>query len=169
MAQGSGDRNLVLLVDDDVESRRHARHLLELDGMEVVQASNGIAALELVQRLPGSFRLVLTEIDLPGVSGAVVVETLRLFRPDLPVLCLVSSRAILGAPTMDGCLLKPIQSTELRAAVDAALRGGASAWEPRLTDGITEAATARARARFAQAGDLVEAALELSRGADHDA
>ena len=46
---------LVLLVDDDVESRRHARHVLELHGLEVVQASNGIAALELIQRLPQRF------------------------------------------------------------------------------------------------------------------
>ena len=35
------DRRLVLLVDDDIDSRRHARHLLELGGMEVIQASNG--------------------------------------------------------------------------------------------------------------------------------
>ena len=86
---------LVLLVDDDEESRRHARHLLELRGMEVVQVSNGIAALELIQRLPQRFRLVLTELDLPGISGKVLSETLRIFRPDLPTLCM-SSRVAAG-------------------------------------------------------------------------
>jgi CheY-like chemotaxis protein len=163
--EGSIDRKLVLLVDDDVESRRQARRLLEQHGQDVVQASNGIAALELIQRLPRSFRLVVTEIDLPGVSGGVIVETLRLFRPDLPVLCLLSARSLL-ASTMNGCLMKPLQSAELRAAVDAALEGAANAWAPRPAEGVPESAVARARARFAATGDLVESALELTRGAD---
>jgi CheY-like chemotaxis protein len=167
-AESSGDRALVLLVDDDVESRRQARRLLEQHGQDVVQASNGIAALELVQRLPRSFRLVVTEIDLPGVTGAVVVETLRLFRPDLPVLCLLGARSLFAA-TMSGCLVKPLRSVELRAAVEAALAGVANAWEPRPAEEASESAVARARARFAATGDLVEAALALSRGADSGA
>ncbi len=51
----AGESRLVLLVDDDVDSRRHVRRLLELRGMEVVQATNGLAALELLQRLPAAF------------------------------------------------------------------------------------------------------------------
>lgn len=157
---GPNDRRLVLLVDHDMESRRHARHLLELRGMEVVQASNGMAALELVQRLPRSFRLVLTELDLPGIPGAIVVETLRLFRPDLPVLCMSATRVAAGA-TVKGCLTKPLQSAELFAALEE----GESGWVPQGMEGIPESAAARARARFAVVGDLVEAALELARGA----
>lgn len=164
-AEGAGDRNLVLLVDDDVESRRQARRLLEQQGQDVVQASNGIAALELIQRLPRSFRLVVTEIDLPGVSGAVLVETLRLFRPDLRVICLMGARSLL-ASSFSGCLMKPVQRAELRAAVDAALEGEGTAWEPRPAEAASESAVARARARFAATGDLVEAALELARAAD---
>ena len=56
------DGKLVLLVDYDVESRRQARQLLELRGMDVVQASNGMAGLELIQRLPRSFHLVITDL-----------------------------------------------------------------------------------------------------------
>ncbi len=166
--EGPIDRKLVLLVDDDLESRRQARRLLEQHGQEVVQASNGIVALELIQRLPNSFRLVVMEIDLPGVPGAVVVETLRLFRPDLPVLCLMGARS-LYAVAMNGCLMKPLQSAELRAAVEAALEGGANAWEPRPVEGVAESAVARARARFATTGNLVEAALELTKAGDHGA
>jgi CheY-like chemotaxis protein len=156
-ASGSDNRGLVLLVDHDVESRRHVRHLLELQGMDVVQASNGIAALELIQRLPQSFRLVITELDLPGLSGAMLAETLRLFRPDLPTLCM-SSRALAGSAAGRHCLSKPIDG----AALQSAMLDGYGLQD---SNQLPEAWIARARARYTMMGDLVEAALELSRAA----
>ena len=162
-SSGVRDGKLVMLVDDDMESRRQVRHLLELRDMEVVQASNAMAALGLIQRLPDSFRLVVTELDLPGISGAVLVGALRLFRPDLPVLCISGSRSEAGVPTVAGCLMKPLQASELHAAMEAVLGGIKTEWEPRFTEGLSESATARARARFAVGNDLVEAALELAR------
>jgi CheY-like chemotaxis protein len=160
-AIGRSDGQLVLLVDYDVESRRQARHLLELRGMDVVQASNGMAALELIQRLPRSFRLVLTDLDLPGIPGPVVVETLRIFRPDLRVLCMDATRAVTGVSQNRQCLSKPLQGGELEAAL---LEGG-SGWEPQGLLEIPDALAAQVRARFAVVGDLVEAALEIYRGA----
>jgi CheY-like chemotaxis protein len=157
------DRRLVLLVDDDVESRRHARHLLELRGMDVVQVSNGIAALELIQRLPQSFRLVLTELDLPGISGTVLSETLRIFRPDLLTLCM-SNRAAAGAVDGRRCLAKPLQGPDLQTA----LANGYSLDVAEHGPPFPEPWVTRARARYAAVGDLVEAALELARAAGHD-
>src|SRR5688572_10419768 len=156
------DWRLVLLVDDDVESRRHARHLLEERQLEVVQASNGIAALELIQRLPHRFRLVLTELDLPGLSGAVLTETLRLFRPEIPAVCM-SARTGAGAVSGRRCLAKPLQDPDLRAAL---ANGSLSGQESGPT--FPEVWVARARARYAAVGDLVEAALELARAAGTD-
>lgn len=162
-AHRAESRRLVLLVDDDVESRRHARHLLELQGMDVVQASNGIAALELIQRLPQHFRIVLTDLDLPGISGAVLSETLRLFRPELPALCM-SSRAV--ANMLDGrrCLAKPLHGPDLAAAMENGGHLGGGEHGSTFSD----IWVARARARYAAVGDLVEAALELARGAGSD-
>lgn len=149
------DRRLVLLVDDDVESRRHTRRLLELHGLEVVQASNAIAALELIQRLPESFRLVITELDLPGLPGSVMAEILRLFRPDLPALCM-SGRVVAGVVKGRRCLAKPLQGAELLEALEDQRAFGE--WEA-----IPEEWAVRARARYAAVGDLVEAAFELAR------
>jgi CheY-like chemotaxis protein len=154
---------LVLLVDDDEESRRHARHLLELHGLEVVQVSNGIAALELIQRLPRRFGLVLTELDLPGISGTVLSETLRIFRPDLPTLCM-SSRVAARAADGRRCLAKPLQGPDLQTA----LENGHSPDEADHGPPFPEPWVARARARYAVVGDLVEAALELARAAGTD-
>ena len=156
-------RKLVLLVDHDVASRRQVRHLLELHGLEVVQASNGVAALELVQRLPQSFRLVIVDMDLPGLSGSVLVETLRMFRPDLPAICM-SSQVGAGLPAARRCLAKPLDGRDLAAA----LQNGATNWEQDGDGRIPPQWIARARERYAAAGDLVEAALELSRAAGAD-
>lgn len=153
-----GDGRMVLLVDHDVESRRHARHLLELHGMEVIQASNGIAALELIQRLPRRFGVVLTEIDLPDLPGSVVRQTLRVFRPDLVTLCM-SSRAVAGLVDGRRCLAKPLQSADLQAALGNGRDPSQDDDEPDLP----EDQIARARARYAALGDLVEAAIELAR------
>jgi CheY-like chemotaxis protein len=151
---------LMLLVDNDVSSRREVRHLLEARGMDVVQASNGLAALELVQRLPKSFRLVLTDLELPGIGGGVVVETLRLFRPDLPVLCMSSGVVAVVGHGGKRCLAKPLRDVDLSAA----LEGIAGRWDPQGLLEVSDTAVARARARYAVVGDLVEAALELSDG-----
>jgi CheY-like chemotaxis protein len=154
------NRRLVLLVDHEVESRRHARQLMESRDLEVVQASNGIAALELIQRLPHRFRLVLTELDLPGISGAVLSETLRIFRPDLPSRCM-SSRAVAGAVDRRRCLAKPLQGSDLLAALESgAIDDGGVAFP--------DVWVTRARAKYAAVGDLVEAALELARAAGLD-
>ena len=163
-AIGPTHGSLVLLVDYDVESRRQARHLLELRGMDVVQASNGMAALELIQRLPRSFRLVLTDLDLPGIPGAVMVETLRIFRPDLPVLCMAATRAVAGSLDIKRCLSKPLQGAEL----EAILEESASGWELERLLEVSDALAAGVRARFAVMPDLVEAALEIARSADRD-
>jgi FixJ family two-component response regulator len=109
-------------------------------------------------RLPRSFLLVLTEIDLPGLSGTIVAETLRVFRPDLPTLCM-STAAGAGVPSAGRCLAKPLQSEDLLAAI----RNGREAYDGDGRPRPSEDAVARARARFAAVGDLVEAALELAR------
>lgn len=152
---------LVLVIGEDPEARRSIRPLLECRGYDVVYTSSGFAALELIQRMPANFRLVLTELDLRGLPGTALIETLRLFRPDLPVLCMSTRRA---AAVGSDCLQKPLVEAELDAqlaAVEQELAAGQ--WEgPLFTS--DDSAVARAKARYAIAGDLVEAAMELARG-----
>jgi DNA-binding response OmpR family regulator len=155
--------NLALVIDEDTETRRLARALLEARGYEVVHASNALAGLELIQRLPASFRMVVTELDLSGLPGTALIETLRLFRPDLPVLCISARRAAIAA----GCLAKPLQSDELDAQLGAVRAGIGTGWDG-LMGMVDEEAVARAKARYSLQPDLVEAALELARGLPKD-
>jgi hypothetical protein len=67
-----------------------------------------------------------------------------------------------GASRNKQCLSKPLLGGEL----EAALLESASGWELQGLVDIPDTVAARVRARFAVVGDLVEAALELYRGAE---
>ncbi len=155
-------RGLVLLVDGDDTSRRDIRHLLEARGINVVQTSNGMAALELIQRLHESLRFVMVDLSLPGLPGSVLIETLRHFRPDLPVLCMATNRTAVPAGLGRNCLAKPLQTSDL----DAALSELGDGRTPQAFLDISPELLERTRRTFTRSRDLVEAALELASGLD---
>jgi DNA-binding response OmpR family regulator len=150
---------LALLVDHDSMSRSTVRRLLSERGLALVHARTGLSGLELILRLPETFRLVIVSLDLPGLSGGAVLETLRRFRPGIPLLCLSEKSATLVAPA--ACLRKSIDEEDLATRMDAALSGTAG-FLPLVE--VSDEAIARAQARYAVSGNLVEAALEMDRG-----
>jgi DNA-binding response OmpR family regulator len=150
---------LVLLVDAGQETREVVQGALARHGLQLVQTRSTLAALDLLQRLPKRFRLVIVNLEMPGLSGRVLLETLRLFRPELPVLCLSAPGALV--PTGGACLSTPVQTDELRARLDEALAG---VEVEAIQFDITPEAVARARASFTVAGNLLDAARELARG-----
>jgi DNA-binding response OmpR family regulator len=149
---------LVLLVDAGQETREVVQGSLARHGLQLVQTRSTLAALDLLQRLPKRFRLVIVNLEMPGLSGRVLLETLRLFRPELPVLCLSARGALV--PT-GACLSTPVQPDELRARLDEAVAG---VEVESIRFDITPEAEARARASFTVAGNLLDAARELARG-----
>jgi PAS domain S-box-containing protein len=66
---------LVLVVEDDAHVRPVLVRVLERGGFQVADAADGLAALELVQRLPPD--LVLLDIRMPGVDGYEVLRRLK--------------------------------------------------------------------------------------------
>jgi len=74
----------VLLVDDEPAIVKLLGKLLATDGFEVVTAASGEEALE---RLEGEeFSLLVTDKNLPGLSGIEVARFARNIRPFMPVL-----------------------------------------------------------------------------------
>jgi CheY-like chemotaxis protein len=66
----------ILHVEDDVSLQNLVRAALEhLGGYEVRTAANGPQALELARQRPP--RLVLLDLDLPGMSGIEVLRAMR--------------------------------------------------------------------------------------------
>jgi two-component system KDP operon response regulator KdpE len=120
----SSTDKLILVVDDEPRMIQFIRMNLELEGYRVVQASNGLEALDKVRdELPD---LVILDVMMPDLDG---FETLRLLREtsDVPVIMLTVRseeddivRGLgLGA---DDYVTKPFNPRELSSRVQALLR-----------------------------------------------
>jgi CheY-like chemotaxis protein/two-component sensor histidine kinase len=76
----------VLLVDDEEMIRESAAAALESLGLTVVMASDGLEAVELVQRTDLKVDLVLMDLTMPRMDGKEAFLALRRLRPNLPVV-----------------------------------------------------------------------------------
>jgi CheY-like chemotaxis protein len=144
---------LVLLVDEDPITGNLLRPLLRPHGLEVVQARASIAALELLQRVAQRFRLAVVSLEMSGLSGVVVLETVRLFRPGLATICLAAA-----AGAREECVAKPAGADQLRARIAEALAGAPSSMHACT---LAPEAIRKARAAFEHSGSLVDAAREV--------
>jgi two-component system chemotaxis response regulator CheY len=114
----------VLVVDDSGLARRSARRVLEGAGYEVVEAEDGLSALEqyFVHR-PGC---VILDLVMKGMYGLEVLTKLRELDPAARVIVLsadiqTSSREMVEHGGGADFLNKPVQPEALLAAVRKAL------------------------------------------------
>jgi two-component system, chemotaxis family, chemotaxis protein CheY len=119
----------VLLVDDSGMARRSTRRILEGAGYEVVEAEDGISALEryFVEK-PG---VVMLDLVMKGMYGLDVLSKLRELDPDVRVIVVsadvqTSSREMVQAAGAAGFLNKPAAADDLLAMVSRALQGDSS-------------------------------------------
>jgi PAS domain S-box-containing protein len=82
----AGRGESVLLVEDDEGVRRMTTRALEEGGYRVLEAANGLAALELLTSTSGRIGLVLTDVVMPGMSGRDLADRVAELRPGTPVL-----------------------------------------------------------------------------------
>jgi len=82
MPKGHGER--VLLVEDEEATRGGLVEILELLGYQVVPADSGEAAWALAGDQP--FQLLLSDVMLPGISGARLAERMHERWPDVRVI-----------------------------------------------------------------------------------
>ncbi|MBR9885493.1 MAG: PAS domain S-box protein [Oceanospirillales bacterium] len=76
----------ILVVEDEKEVRALAVRVLRSLGYEVLEAADGPAALELLDRDP-EIDMLFTDVVLPGgMHGPDIAQAARKLRPDLPVL-----------------------------------------------------------------------------------
>ena len=152
-------RKFALLVDGDPMTRSSIEPALP-GGLQVLQSRTGSAALALLQRMAEHFRLALVALDLEDMPGRVVIDAIRLFRPEIPVICLAAAEGPMAA-TGARCIAKDGDGGLLRARLQEMWDGLASPWtSPRAT----AAAIEQAKTTFALTGDLSLAARELQRG-----
>ncbi|MDR3639882.1 MAG: PAS domain S-box protein [Humidesulfovibrio sp.] len=125
----SGDlrgQERILLVDDEPDLLELGQLALTPLGYRVDTQSSSEAALRLLLDEPHAFDLVITDMNMPQLSGVQLIEGLRPVRPDLPIIIITGfSRTIpldrlkpLGVVRL---LPKPFSTSELALAVRQAL------------------------------------------------
>src|SRR5688572_29584172 len=100
-------RRRALVVEDDEDLRRVLRLALTFEGFDVVQATDGLEALRLIEK--ASPDIILLDLGLPGVSGHDVLSELSL-RADLriPIVVVTASRERLDHLSVECVLRKPV-------------------------------------------------------------
>jgi DNA-binding NtrC family response regulator len=76
----------ILVVEDDVFVRRMVVKILEAANFRVLSASSGPAALKIAERTTDCIDLLLSDVDMPLMSGPDLGEALKKTRPDIHVM-----------------------------------------------------------------------------------
>lgn len=126
----------ILYVDDDDSLLFLARRLLRRAGLDVVTSRNPDDALGQVRAEPQRFDLVVTDVNMPGMSGVDMAQALRTLRPDLPVVLMsgyVTPRLRADAQAAGVCEIVYKQNSveQICAAVEAIAR------KPKTSDPIS--------------------------------
>lgn len=79
-------RGDVLIVDDDAGVRDVCTALLHALGYRAAVASSGLVAIETLAKHDGGLRLMLLDLDMPGMCGAEVLRVVKASRPHVRVL-----------------------------------------------------------------------------------
>jgi two-component system cell cycle sensor histidine kinase/response regulator CckA len=88
-ATSASAMSTILVVEDEPDVRRFVKMALELNTYRVLEAADGVTALELWSKHREGIDLLLTDIVLPnGISGRSLVQKLRIDAPLLPVVCM---------------------------------------------------------------------------------
>ena len=120
-------KQLILVVDDDINIAKLVKLYLEKDGYEVVHSARGDDALAQLKKI--SPALILLDIMLPGMDGWQVCKAIRL-QSKVPIIMLSAKDEtidkVLGLELgADDYITKPFEPKELLARVKAVLRRGA--------------------------------------------
>lgn len=121
----------ILIVDDSTMSRGMLRRILQPDGHEILEAKDGLTAIEtyFIQKPD----LVLLDMAMPDMQGTDVLEKLRDLDGKARVVMATAdlqemTRAYVMAAGAMGYLTKPYNSTTVLDTVDRVLQevaGGA--------------------------------------------
>jgi DNA-binding NtrC family response regulator len=122
--KGDGQRERILVVDDDEKTTKALRKLLQKAGYSVTTSSNPVKARDLL--LAEAFDLLITDLHMPYMDGLDLLNEARRLSPGLEVITITGYPSIDGAvkATKQGAyyyLTKPFTPDQLREVVDEAL------------------------------------------------
>lgn len=109
----------VLLVEDDAFALRMAQSVLkQLGVITILVARDGEEALSVLRSEAGKIDLIISDWNMPKMSGLELLKTVRAFRPDMPFIMLTgktSPEFVLDAKDngVNGYVVKPFSPDQL--------------------------------------------------------
>ncbi|MBR4031169.1 MAG: response regulator transcription factor [Clostridia bacterium] len=130
----------IMIVEDDANQRKLMATVLEQYGYNVIQAVDGIDALDVLDKK--HIDLIILDIMMPRMDGFEFTETLRQSGCNLPILMVTAKQSpvdkrkgfIIGT---DDYMTKPVDEEEMVLRVGALLRRSKIVSEKKLTVGST--------------------------------
>lgn len=128
----------ILVVDDDKNTRRYLRAVLEAEGYIVTEARDGKEALKILD--DNHEDLIVLDIMMPNMDGYEFTKTLRESNENLPILMVTARQLpedmhkgfLMGT---DDYITKPIDETEMILRIRALLRRARIVSERRIVVG----------------------------------
>jgi DNA-binding response OmpR family regulator len=132
---------VILLAEDDVQVQYFVWKVLSAEGHTVLTSGNGEVALEASRSYPGHIDLLLTDIEMPRMSGPQLYRNIRAERPGIKVLVMSSDLQWRDQDALNGLpfLQKPFTPTVLRHSIEALLCPVPREWTCGATDQASEA------------------------------
>jgi two-component system cell cycle sensor histidine kinase/response regulator CckA len=110
----------ILVVDDDESVLRYLAATLRHRGFQVIVASDGLEAQIAFEQHRGQIRLLLTDVQMPRLTGPQLADKLCALDPALRVVYMSGDEPSLGLLMNQSCFLrKPFTLAQLVSAVSA--------------------------------------------------
>jgi two-component system cell cycle sensor histidine kinase/response regulator CckA len=120
----------ILVVDDEGAVRRFALRVLQREGYAVLEARDGLEALELIKQ-GHQVDAVVSDIVMPRMNGVELMQAMATETPDLPVILMsgyaTAALAELGISPPCAILPKPFPAERLLQEVRRCTRRRESA------------------------------------------
>ena len=116
----------IMLVDDDDIVRKLVSGALQRAGINVLEAPNGDAALEIATRHEGDIHALLTDVVMPGISGPQLAYILKRTRPNLKIILMSGHTADISVHGYGWTLIqKPFRIHHMVGRIQELLNDGA--------------------------------------------
>jgi len=114
----------ILIADDDIHIRELLRHYLQTEGYVVLEASDGVEALQILEQR--QVQLAIVDIMMPNKDGFQLCEEIRRYY-DFPIILLTAKDQLIDKERgftvgTDDYVTKPFEPRELLFRIKALLR-----------------------------------------------
>lgn len=113
---------VILLADDEIEVRETTAEVLHEFGYKVIQAKDGLEAIDLYDNNKSDIDLALLDLVMPHCSGIELVQKLRNINPELPIILITGydkTHVFKDSEPISHCeiLSKPVNFDVLQATI----------------------------------------------------